>query len=293
MAKDGELGKVKGMKKERRERAKKAGVEVVDSNVVAEIDGKKKRKKREKEKGVTEAAGNSVSIDPVVSVDKVKRKNKDERKKKRKGKDVVEAVGQATTDDESVICVIGGDASNSSHRNKKKKKNHNHTSSDRGQQLKSEGGEAIEDDVLYMSSGDEDALTGMKKWLTEYHEQRPGFEVLQRRIDEFIIAHEQKLEQERKEREARIAEDGWTVVEHHKGRKKTTDAESGIVVGSVAQAAVQDKLAKKKQKGVGPDFYRFQRREAQRNQVIMLQSKFEEDKKRIQQLRAARKFRPY
>lgn len=55
------------------------------------------------------------------------------------------------------------------------------------------------------------------------------------------------------------------MVVQRKGRKKTTDSESGIAVGSVAQAAVEDKLAKKKNKGVGLDFYRFQKREAQRN----------------------------
>ena len=71
--------------------------------------------------------------------------------------------------------------------------------------------------------------------------------------------------QERREREERAADGGWTVVVHHKGRKKTTDAESGVAVGSVAQAAVENKMAKKKRKEVGVDFYRFQKKEAQRN----------------------------
>lgn len=71
--------------------------------------------------------------------------------------------------------------------------------------------------------------------------------------------------QERKEREARATEDGWTVVVHHKGRKKTTDSESGITVGSVAPAVAESQLTKKKRKEVGPDFYRFQKREAQRS----------------------------
>ncbi|CAL9014143.1 unnamed protein product [Prunus brigantina] len=153
--------------------------------------------------------------------------------------------------------------------------------------------EADQDDVYLISSGDEDCARGMKKWVTEYHQSRPGLKVLQQRIDDFITAHDEKLEQERKEKEARAAEGGWTVVVHHKGRKKTTDAESGITVGSVAQAVVEDKVAKKKRTEVGLDFYRFQRKEAQRNEIMMLQSKFEQDKKRIQQLRAARKFRPY
>jgi hypothetical protein len=73
--------------------------------------------------------------------------------------------------------------------------------------------------------------------------------------------------QERKAKEALAAEGGWTVVEHHKGRKKTTDSESGIVVGSVAQAAVENKLARKKPKELGLDLYRIQKREAQRNGI--------------------------
>ncbi|CAN6702285.1 unnamed protein product [Malus baccata var. baccata] len=154
--------------------------------------------------------------------------------------------------------------------------------------------EADQADVYLISSGDEDSSKGMKKWVTEYHQSRPGLKELQQRIDQFMVEHDEKLEQEKKEKEARAAEGGWTVVVHHKGRKKTTDAESGITVGSVAQVALEDKVAKKKRtEVVGLDFYRFQRKEAQRNEIMMLQSKFEQDKKRIQQLRAARKFRPY
>ncbi|CAN6443180.1 unnamed protein product [Victoria cruziana] len=140
---------------------------------------------------------------------------------------------------------------------------------------------------------DVDSSKGMKKWVIEYHQSRPGLEILQQEIDDFIVAYEARKEKERKEKEALAAEGGWTVVTHHKGRKKTTDAESGIAVGSVAEAAVLEKIAKKKNREPAKDFYRFQRREARRNEVIMLQSKFELDKKRIQQLRAARRFRPF
>ncbi|XP_009764778.1 uncharacterized protein [Nicotiana sylvestris] len=154
--------------------------------------------------------------------------------------------------------------------------------------------EQSEDEEIYeLSSGDEDYSKGMRKWVTDYYQSRPGIKVLQERIDEFITDHEAKKEQERKEKEARAAEGGWTVVVHHKGRKKTTDSETGIAVGSVSQTAVMDNMAKKKKNDVGLDFYRFQKREAKRNEIMVLQSKFEQDKKRIQQLRAARKFRPY
>ncbi|KAK6798524.1 hypothetical protein RDI58_006227 [Solanum bulbocastanum] len=154
--------------------------------------------------------------------------------------------------------------------------------------------EQVEEEEIYeLSSGDEDYSKGMRKWVAAYYQNRPGLDVLQERIDEFIIDYEAKKEQEKKEKEALAAEDGWTVVVHHKGRKKTTDSETGIAVGSVSQAAVMDNVAKKKNKDVGLDFYRFQKREAKRNEIMVLQSKFEQDKKRIQQLRATRKFRPY
>ena len=72
--------------------------------------------------------------------------------------------------------------------------------------------------------------------------------------------------QEKKEKEALAAEGGWTVVGHQRGRKKTTDPESGIAVGSaVPVAKADDILAKKKRKEVGVDFYRFQKREAHMN----------------------------
>ncbi|XP_065854778.1 uncharacterized protein [Euphorbia lathyris] len=153
--------------------------------------------------------------------------------------------------------------------------------------------EVIEDEVQCISSGEEDCSKGMKKWLTEYHQSRPGLKVLQQRIDDFINTHDEKLEQEKKEREAEASKDGWTVVVHHKGRKKTTDSESGITVGSVAPAVAESLGTAKKHKEVNLDFYRFQKRESQRNEILALQSKFEQDRKRIQQLRAARKFRPY
>ncbi|KAL5211176.1 hypothetical protein ABZP36_022023 [Zizania latifolia] len=147
--------------------------------------------------------------------------------------------------------------------------------------------------VEEIQSVDEDCSRGMKKWILEYRQKRPGLKVLQQRIDEFITAHEEQQEQERKEREARSAEDGWTVVVHHKGRKKTTDTETGTAVGSVSLAAMQEKMANKKPKEVNMNFYRFQKREAHISELAMLQSKFEQDKKRIQQLRAQRKFKPY
>ncbi|KAI9169111.1 hypothetical protein LWI28_007121 [Acer negundo] len=223
-----------------------------------------------------------------VAGEKKRNKSKKIRKSEEKHNALVDKFGQpGAAEDEDGVDNLNG---KSKKVRKKRKKDQDSSKVD---ELMKKKREANQDEVSLISSGDEDCSKGMKKWITEYHQSRPGLKVLQQRIDEFIITHESQLEQERKEREAQAAEGGWTVVVHHKGRKKTTDSESGIAVGSVAQAVVEDKLAKKKKKDVGLDFYRFQRRESQRNEIMMLRSKFEQDRKRIQQLRAARKFKPY
>eukprot|EP00250_Pteridium_aquilinum_P019860 c24609_g1_i2 orf=260-892(+) len=147
-------------------------------------------------------------------------------------------------------------------------------------------------DVIKIQLTANDPLLGMRKWLSDYHSKRPGFHALQQQIDDYIADFEAQEEKARQEREALAAEEGWTVVEHHKGRKKTTDMESGISVGGVASAAVERKH-KKQIKDSALSFYRFQRRDARRNEILELQQRFEEDKKKIATLRAARKFRPY
>ncbi|KAL2522885.1 uncharacterized protein Fot_26808 [Forsythia ovata] len=259
------------------------------SNEAGECKMQKSMKKKRK---------NAKTLD-VSEVDKLDNEGEDAAEQKNDE----EKVGATHTEHEDLMASFRGlseaetsrsaNARNSKKARKIKKKDRllvNQSSQENSVEKK---GEAEEYEVYEMSSGDEDSSKGMKKWITEYHQSRPGLKVLQERIDDFIAAHEAQEEQARREREAKAAEGGWTVVVHHKGRKKTSDAESGTVVGSVAQAAVLDKMAKRKNKDAGPDFYRFQRREAHRNEIMMLQSKFEQDKKRIQQMRAERKFRPY
>lgn len=310
----GSAEKKQRKKKPNLKKRKNSQLSETDENLITVKEDNEQNKPSGKKK-IKREKGNSFDVSDVQDnsnkAAKEKKRNKSKKKLRREEKSnatPINEVGEHGAED-------GDDADNSNEnlvagasqvkkeienpgRPGKSKKARKKKKKDRGSlmkdgELEENTRDADEDDVYMISSGDEDCSKGMKKWVTEYHQSRPGLKVLQQRIDEFITAHEAKLEQERKEREARAAEGGWTVVVHHKGRKKTTDAESGIAVGSVAQAAVEDKMAKKKKKDVGLDFYRFQRREAKRNEIMLLQSKFEQDRKRIQQLRAARKFKPY
>ncbi|KAM0958519.1 hypothetical protein ACFX2I_023757 [Malus domestica] len=229
-----------------------------------------------------------IEIGEVLTEAGKSKKAKKKKKKDRNSLEFVKSLDEEVAGQEKSSKGISGVPKKAS---RKKKKDLDSSKSKKTLEREVEADQA---DVYLISSGDEDSSKGMKKWIMEYHQSRPGLKVLQQRIDQFMVEHDEKLEQEKKEKEARAADGGWTVVVHHKGRKKTTDSESGITVGSVAQAALEDKVAKKKRtEVVGLDFYRFQRKEAQRNEIMMLQSKFEQAKKRIQQLRAARKFRPY
>ncbi|CAH9084321.1 unnamed protein product [Cuscuta europaea] len=256
-------------KAKKKKRKMEKGTNVAsDANEVDESHKRKPKKKRKMAKG-TDVASDANEAEEIQNGQSRKRKSK---KKTRK-------IGVAR----SYI-----DAENKSQQNDGKANKHKDQPSKADSFL---GKSRQAEDVYELSSGDE-SCKGVRKWVTEYYQSRPGLHVLQEKIDDYIVAYEAEKEQEKKVKEALIAEDGWTVVSHHKGRKKTVDSESGVAVGSVSQAAVLESLAKKKPSETGLNLYQFQRREAKRNEIMELQSKFEQDKKRAQQLRVARKFRP-
>ncbi len=74
------------------------------------------------------------------------------------------------------------------------------------------------------------------------------------------------------------------------GRQKNTDGE-GMSVGGVAAAAAAEAGGKAKQH-LTTNFYRFQQRERQRDELFDLRERFEVDKRKIQELKAARRFKP-
>mmetsp|Transcript_154 Transcript_154/g.393 ORF Transcript_154/g.393 Transcript_154/m.393 type:complete len:257 (-) Transcript_154:112-882(-) len=136
---------------------------------------------------------------------------------------------------------------------------------------------------------------GLKKWLAEYHAERPGNEVLRKRLDMWITNWEAEQESKKAAMLAQAEEEeGWTLVTSKKGKNKNASA-TGVVVGSVSKGKANAIGAKEatKVKAQLDDFYRFQKREANRNVLLSLREKFEEDKRKVAKLKAARKFRPY
>jgi len=58
-------------------------------------------------------------------------------------------------------------------------------------------------------------------------------------------------------------------------------------------ASAKRAAAAKKKKNELLDFYRFQMRQSKREDIAELRRKFEEDKAKIEKMKALRKFRPY
>ena len=93
--------------------------------------------------------------------------------------------------------------------------------------------------------------------------------------------------------------DGWTVITHSRSKKKQTvrggsaDRSDGTPRrhGVIPQAATESIRAQAKPH-TQDQFYRFQLREKRRMEMLQLQQRFENDKKKIKEMKEGRKFRP-
>jgi ribosomal RNA-processing protein 7 len=134
---------------------------------------------------------------------------------------------------------------------------------------------------------------GLKAWVEAHKAEKPGNAELQRRLDAWMEEWEAEEERKKAASLAAMQEDGWTVVQRHKGRKKNADAASATVVGGVAAAAAAARAAAKaKTAKYSTDFYRFQQRSRRRSELMELREQFEQDKRKLLELKAARKFKP-
>jgi len=134
---------------------------------------------------------------------------------------------------------------------------------------------------------------GLARWVADHRAERPGLAELQRQVDAWVGAHEAaQAAQAAQGAAAAAGDDGWTVVGAKRGRAKTVDQAGTTSVGGVAPKRAQRQKLAALPLPTHPDFYRFQKRDAQREQVLQLRAKFEQDKQRIVDLRKNRAFKP-
>lgn len=137
-----------------------------------------------------------------------------------------------------------------------------------------------------------EAPAGLKAWVHEHKAQRPGNKVLQKQLDDWVESHEEEEERKHQQKLSAMAEDGWTVVVRSKGRAKTTE-EGSMSVRSGGMAAAAAKAKQVAGLPVEDKFYRFQQRDKRRTELMDLREQFEQDRKRIAELRQSRNFKPY
>lgn len=76
------------------------------------------------------------------------------------------------------------------------------------------------------------------------------------------------------------------------GRQMNTDGEGTSMGGVSAYVAATAGASAQAKQQLLPHFYRFQQREKRRDELLELREQFENDKRKIQALKAARRFKP-
>ena len=116
-------------------------------------------------------------------------------------------------------------------------------------------------------------------------------------VNSFMAEFEAQEAEEKATKDAQhngMDDDGFTLVTRKsKGRSTTTEAETGAQVQVSGGVNAYDPNKKKKKKKDTSDFYHFQRHEKKREQLLNLRQQFEQDKSKIEAMKAQRKFRPY
>ncbi|KAK6170659.1 hypothetical protein SNE40_018997 [Patella caerulea] len=132
-------------------------------------------------------------------------------------------------------------------------------------------------------------LTGMPKWQKEYKVETVNANELQDEIDQYMESYDNKLNQqleEEKDKEGVADDEGWVTVTKH-GKMKPTPRTA------VNQKKLSKKERRRKKERELLNFYTFQIKQEKQDRIATLRQKFEEDKERITQMKAARKFKPY
>ncbi|XP_046447845.1 ribosomal RNA-processing protein 7 homolog A-like [Daphnia pulex] len=138
-----------------------------------------------------------------------------------------------------------------------------------------------------MSTEEKPIKTGLEKWISQYESSFIDPKALQTEVDTFMSEFD--TSKEREEEEAKLKEgqpddEGWiTVTKHSKHAARTETMEKKVM----------DKEKQKQKDKKLINFYSFQMRETKMEHLTQLRRKFEDDKKRIATMRAARKFKPY
>ncbi|CAH1638478.1 unnamed protein product [Spodoptera littoralis] len=143
-------------------------------------------------------------------------------------------------------------------------------------------------ELLPMNSEDHQITTGIKKWIEEYNNTIVLPKVLKENVETFMKQFDETTKKaDKKEKELEQEDDeGWVTVT--KRGKVQSFARSEKVENKIMQKEEKNKKRKELK-----NFYTFQIRESKMKHIVSLRQKFEEDKRKIAQIKQSRRFRPF
>uniref|UniRef100_A0A182LVP4 RRM domain-containing protein n=1 Tax=Anopheles culicifacies TaxID=139723 RepID=A0A182LVP4_9DIPT len=137
-----------------------------------------------------------------------------------------------------------------------------------------------------LDSEEHPMLIGLPKWTKAHRERIPDPAALQQEIDEYMETYDKKIEEQKaKESNNAADEDGWVTVS-----KKNSGVflQKEMVVKKLEKKIENDRSTKELK-----NFYTFQIRESKKDDIISLRKKYDRDLKKMEQIKKAKRFKPY
>ncbi|KAF5322933.1 hypothetical protein D9619_000256 [Psilocybe cf. subviscida] len=141
--------------------------------------------------------------------------------------------------------------------------------------------------------------SGLAHYQALYDSLRPPLDAVKAFADSSIEVYEYELAKARQKSkyrkgEAIVDEDGFTLVTRQGAYGKTLGGGVGVASKRFQRSGETARhRSNKKEKKEKEGFYAFQKAEKQRSGLIELKRKWEEDKAKVEKLKAARRFKPY
>lgn len=122
--------------------------------------------------------------------------------------------------------------------------------------------------------------------MSEYTSQIPIEKDLEQEVNKFMNVFEvDEMKEKEEEKRVETDDDGWTIV-------KKSGRNAGFQQKESVLAKIEDKIASRKSKKELTNFYTFQIRESKQKHIVNMRKRFESDKRKVEQMKKERKFKP-
>lgn len=146
---------------------------------------------------------------------------------------------------------------------------------------------ALKEQEVHLFEFDRTILkTGLDKWMDEYTSQIPIESELEAEVSDYMkVFEDAELKEKEDEKKMETDEDGWTIV-------KKSGKNAGFQQKESIISKIEDKVAAKKSKKELSNFYTFQIRDSKQRHIVSMRKRFEMDKRKVEQMKRERKFKP-